>query len=183
MESSWRSYGQCCCWQIAKHTLRPLILERKWYNNKRSSLGPTSRCPVAYPTRPWHTFNRIILIKAWIFLLSMSFFVLKLLWNGNFLQPTRPSNSCVFSLSRSKAEHYWRKIDGEDALKKKQETYGLYELSSGEELLLNLLARTLLGRYFLISVLLPRLITTYVLMWQQHGAPAGTPSDALSLCL
>ena len=70
----------------------------------------------------------------------------------------------VFSLLRSKAEHYWRKIDGEDALKKKQETYGLYELSSGEELLLNLLSRTLLGRYFLISVLSPRLITTYVLM-------------------
>ena len=69
-----------------------------------------------------------------------------------------------FFLIETKSRTLFEETDGEDALKKKQETYGLYELSSGEELLLNLLARTLLGRYSLISVLSSRLTTTYVLM-------------------
>ena len=71
---------------------------------------------------------------------------------------------CFFFLIKTKSRTLLEETDGEDALKKKQETYGLYELSSGEELLLNLLARTLLGRYSLISVLSSRLTTTYVLM-------------------
>ena len=71
---------------------------------------------------------------------------------------------CFFFFIKIKSRTLLEETDGEDALKKKQETYGLYELSSGEELLLNLLARTLLGRYSLISVLSSRLTTTYVLM-------------------